>query len=238
MYMCLLQGQYKDSSCTKLGHLELCLPHASCMCVSCQRGGTSMKILCKKACGPLTSGCQSLQTCLAFAFVAILSDHRHIWGWLLWGALRAWGKRACHSSTWIAHVSDVAYSDLGSMYPADQWHFRKPLHVMSTSHNQLSRPGHEQWWVTKSDVNTPAFGPNKSHSTPGPLEANRNGRVGQFFQAQPGYQVSLTRSMLTLRQNVLLLFWRHVSISPSIYTMIVACVSARVCLKGPKICNQ
>ena len=34
---------------------------------------------------------------------------------------------------------------------------------MFTSHNQLSTPGHEQWWVTKSDVNTPAFGPNKSH---------------------------------------------------------------------------
>ncbi len=26
--------------------------------------------------GPLTSGCQSLQTCLAFAFVAILADRR------------------------------------------------------------------------------------------------------------------------------------------------------------------
>ena len=31
------------------------------MCVSCQHGGTSVKILCRKACGPSTSGCQSLQ---------------------------------------------------------------------------------------------------------------------------------------------------------------------------------
>jgi hypothetical protein len=40
--------------------------------------------------------------------------------------------------------------------------------------------------------------------------------------------------MLTLQQNVLLLFWRHASISPSI----VACVSARVCVKGLKTFNQ
>ncbi len=37
---------------------------------------------------------------------------------------------------------------------------------MFTSHNQLSRPGHEQWSVTESDVKTPAFGPNKSSSRP------------------------------------------------------------------------
>ena len=33
IYMCLqlLEGQYSDSSCTKLGHVELWLPHASCI---------------------------------------------------------------------------------------------------------------------------------------------------------------------------------------------------------------
>jgi len=35
------------------------------MCVSCQRGGTLMKILCKKACGPLTSGCHTLTITIA-----------------------------------------------------------------------------------------------------------------------------------------------------------------------------
>ena len=36
----------------------------------------------------------------------------------------------------------------------------------------------------KSDVNTPAFGPNKPYPAPGPSGANRRGRVGPFFQAQ------------------------------------------------------
>jgi len=28
---------------------------------------------------------------------------------------------------------------------------------------QLSKPGHESWWVTKFDVKTHAFGPDKAH---------------------------------------------------------------------------
>ena len=38
-------------------HLELYLLRPSCMCVSCQHAGTSMKILCKKVGGHLISGC-------------------------------------------------------------------------------------------------------------------------------------------------------------------------------------
>ena len=60
----LAESKHQDSSLTTLGHLEFCLPHSSCMCVSCQRGRTAMKFLYEKACGPLTSGCQRLQTCL------------------------------------------------------------------------------------------------------------------------------------------------------------------------------
>ena len=32
---------------------------------------------------------------------------------------------------------------------------------------QLSKPGHESWWVTKFDVKTHAFGPDKAHPAQG-----------------------------------------------------------------------
>lgn len=38
------------------------MPYASCMCLPCQPGGLSRKVLGKKACGPLISGSQTLQT--------------------------------------------------------------------------------------------------------------------------------------------------------------------------------
>ena len=75
--MCVhAKSKHKASSCPKLGHLELSLPRTSCMCMSDQHDRTSTKILCKKACGPFTSGCQSLQIGLVFASVVALSDHR------------------------------------------------------------------------------------------------------------------------------------------------------------------
>ena len=45
------------SSELKPEHLELWLLRPSCMCVSYQHAGTSMKILCKKVGGHLISGC-------------------------------------------------------------------------------------------------------------------------------------------------------------------------------------
>ena len=52
---------------------ELQQRYAPCMCLSCQRGGTSMKVLGKRACGPLTSGRRKSADMSCFAVVAILS---------------------------------------------------------------------------------------------------------------------------------------------------------------------
>ena len=70
--------------------------------------------------------------------------------------------------------------------------YMKSLHVMFTSHNQLT------WTrimgVTKSDVNTPAFGPNNLIPPQGHWKQTgsclQERRVGQLFKAQPCYQVS------------------------------------------------
>ncbi len=52
--------------------------------------------------------------------------------------------------------------------------------------------------------------------------------------SSPSYQVSSTRLLLALQQNVVLLSRRQFSINPSI----IVCMIARVCLKGPEAFNQ
>lgn len=62
---------------------------------------------------------------------------------------------------------------------------------------------------------TPASSPNTSHPASGQLEANRRGRLGQLFQAQPCYQVSWNWLMHTLLQTQLLLS----KLLPNIYSI-------------------
>ena len=107
------------------------------MSLSCQRGGTQIKILCQKVCGPLTSGCQVCRHVLPFFLlqscqIIVISeaDFFQVLCVLEESVLVIHRK---------AHVLDVACSDLGSVYPdvigSTHW-----VHLHSFCHLACTRP--------------------------------------------------------------------------------------------------
>ena len=57
--------------------------------------------------------------------------------------------------------------------------------LIVTSFSQLSQPGHEKWWITKSDVNTSAFGPNPYVLPQGNQKQTGEGGWDKFISPNP-----------------------------------------------------